>query len=313
MFWGWSPHLRPPGSPLGLNLYFSNWKELSLLRKVLSHPFWVPYSCGGQYSLALHWFREEHSWDRLPACCLDCWTPPLAPEFPANVLLPFVSHPTGSPKPCFLWLQWLGTMICLCASPHPLRNKCWHRIKCARISLGDTPEWKELGWEMEKAERPFWSWCIVTYSEREKGRRWKLLVCPSVLRRIQKAVVRAYQPESPIKGVLGISLVSPHLFSGRVAAYGRRTSAWTPRLILDCSSLAPWSAYAPHSHRSARCMLMAFTTCQAALSSSTCSWACSPGASLALQAGSSTSRSQYLPACSIQRESTASQAMPCHQ
>lgn len=59
------------------------------------HRFWVPYSGGGLYSLALHQFREEHTWN----LCQDCRTSPLAPEFPASALLPLVRQSTGSPKP----------------------------------------------------------------------------------------------------------------------------------------------------------------------------------------------------------------------
>lgn len=197
--WGLLAHLLGPIciSVIGMSSTSSE--------KYCLHPFWVPHSGGGLYSLALHQFREEHSWNLPPACCRDSQTSPLAPQFPANVLLPFVRHCTEFPKPCFLEPPWLGTVIYLHASSHTLRNKCWHRIKYARISLVDTPEWKELGWEMEKVKRPFRSRCTVTYSEGEKGRRWKLLICPSVWGRFGKAVVRAYQPQSPIKGVLCVS------------------------------------------------------------------------------------------------------------
>lgn len=94
--WGLLAHLLGPIciSVIGMSSASSG--------KYCLHPFWVHSSGGGLYSLALHQFREEHSWNLPPACCRDCWTSPLAPEFPANVLLPFVRRPTGSPKSCFL-------------------------------------------------------------------------------------------------------------------------------------------------------------------------------------------------------------------
>lgn len=69
----------------------------------------------------------------------------------------------------------------------------------------------------------------------------------------------------------GPASVSPHpLASGRAQPVGgdiRRK----PHERLHRSSWAPRSIYVPRSHGSARRMLVAFTTCQAAVSSSTCS------------------------------------------
>ena len=118
-------------------------------------------------------------------------------------------------------------------------------------------------WEEVEDRRACRLWFTGTSSEGEKRRRHKPLVCPSTWGR----TVRAPHLKSPIKGV-------PCLWSRGFSAHPTMDRTW--------QHLGASVSYPPHSHRPARCMLRAFTTCQTGLCSNTWSQVCTLGADLNL-------------------------------
>lgn len=179
------------------------------------------------------------------------------------------------------------------------------------------PVGKELGWEVKKAGRAFRLWCSVTPSEEEKGRRWKLLVSPFSLRKVCESFQGILTKVIYQTGTVSLRITSAigsshHLATGRELLWEGGFGI-NPTIDSRVQQLGPLVSNTPCGHRSARCMFIAFTICHARPSSSTRSWACTPGASPTWQACCFPSSSQYLSACPMWLESTGSQAMSYHK